>query len=255
MAARSTRAGGRTPEQAGHAAWLATEKVVRAVPRRPRASPRLGRLLAPRRFARVPGSVAPAPPSLAHRLPHPPPRRPSPPFPPLVSQNAELFTLTYGAIVRQVLHDYEDCVPEANAKLDAMGHSIGCRLVEDFLAKTDSGRGARCEAFRDAAETVAKVGLRMFLGIGAECERWNEAETRCAIVLESNPLARFAELPPRYRDLSYCQLLCGVIRGALEMIGMRTTCAFGKDALRGDDGFELDLELVEKIAEEYPFDD
>ena len=179
----------------------------------------------------------------------------SSPFPPLVSQNAELFTLTYGAIVRQVLHDYEDCVPEANAKLDAMGHSIGCRLVEDFLAKTDSGRGARCEAFRDAAETVAKVGLRMFLGIGAECERWNEAETRCAIVLESNPLARFAELPPRYRDLSYCQLLCGVIRGALEMIGMRTTCAFGKDALRGDDGFELDLELVEKIAEEYPFDD
>ena len=158
--------------------------------------------------------------------------------------------------MRQVLHDYEDCVPEANAKLDAMGHSIGCRLVEDFLAKTDSGRGAtRCEAFRDAAETVAKVGLRMFLGIGAECERWNEAETRCAIVLESNPLARFAELPPRYRDLSYCQLLCGVIRGALEMIGMRTTCAFGKDALRGDDGFELDLELVEKIAEEYPFDD
>mgnify|MGYP001979337509 CR=1 FL=1 len=47
----------------------------------------------------------------------------------------------------------------------------------------------------------------------------DEAETRCAIVLESNPLARFAELPPRYRDLSYCQLLCGVIRGALEMIG------------------------------------
>ena len=29
MAARSTRIGGRNPEQAGQAAWLATEKVVR----------------------------------------------------------------------------------------------------------------------------------------------------------------------------------------------------------------------------------
>lgn len=31
MASRSTRVGGRNPEQAGQAAWLATEKVVRAL--------------------------------------------------------------------------------------------------------------------------------------------------------------------------------------------------------------------------------
>lgn len=36
-----------------------------------------------------------------------------------VRQNAELFTLTYGAIVRQLLTDYED-VEEVNKQLDTM---------------------------------------------------------------------------------------------------------------------------------------
>lgn len=161
--------------------------------------------------------------------------------------------MTYGAIVRQVLHDYEDCVEEANKKLDEMGHNIGCRLVEDFLAKTNT---QRCGDFRDTAEVVAKVGLRMFLGIGANVTGWNAPEnTACTIVLESNPLADFVELPEAYQDLSYCQMLCGVIRGALEMVNMRVECDFAKDALRGDDGYELRLRLLESMPDVYPFDD
>ena len=167
-------------------------------------------------------------------------------------QNAELFTLTYGAVVRQVLHDYEDCVEEVNKKLDEMGHNIGCRLVEDFLAKTNT---QRCGDFRDTAEVVAKMGLRMFLGIGAAVTNWNAEGTACTVVLEGNPLADFVELPEQYRDLSYCQMLCGVIRGALEMVNMRVECGFSKDALRGDDGYELSLKLLEVMPEVYPFDD
>lgn len=38
-------------------------------------------------------------------------------------------------------------------------------------------------------------------------------------VLTDNPLADFVELPEEYRgELRYCGLLCGVIRGALEMV-------------------------------------
>jgi hypothetical protein len=37
-------------------------------------------------------------------------------------------------------------------------------------------------------------------------------------VLTDNPLADFVELPEEYKDLKYCNLLCGVIRGALEMV-------------------------------------
>lgn len=40
----------------------------------------------------------------------------------------------------------------------------------------------------------------------------------CPQVLEDNPLVDFVELPEGCQKLSYCQLLCGVIRGALEMV-------------------------------------
>jgi hypothetical protein len=37
-------------------------------------------------------------------------------------------------------------------------------------------------------------------------------------VFTDNPLTEFVELPEEYRDLKYCNILCGVIRGALEMV-------------------------------------
>lgn len=33
-----------------------------------------------------------------------------------------------------------------------------------------------------------------------------------------NPLTEFVELPSEFQDLRYCNILCGVIRGALEMV-------------------------------------
>jgi hypothetical protein len=52
--------------------------------------------------------------------PHvPPPRvRPPPPTTP-PPQNAEIFTLTYGSIVRQLITDFED-LDEVNKQLDQM---------------------------------------------------------------------------------------------------------------------------------------
>lgn len=37
-------------------------------------------------------------------------------------------------------------------------------------------------------------------------------------VLEDNPLVDFVELPEDCSNLKYCNVLCGVIRGALEMV-------------------------------------
>ena len=37
-------------------------------------------------------------------------------------------------------------------------------------------------------------------------------------ILEDNPLIDFVELPEGCGKLRYCNLLCGVIRGALEMV-------------------------------------
>lgn len=37
-------------------------------------------------------------------------------------------------------------------------------------------------------------------------------------ILEDNPLADFVELPEQLAGLKYSNLLCGVIRGALDMV-------------------------------------
>lgn len=187
------------------------------------------------------------------------------------SQNAELFTLTYGALVRQVLHDCEDRVAEANARLDEMGHAIGCRLIEEFLAKTNT---TRCGSFRESAETAALVGFKMFLNLECVLENWNAEETQCDVRFANlDPFTAFVEVPSRYKassrtsdaaessdaanDLRYCQLLCGAARGALESVGVRTECTFVKDALVGDpdEGFVMRLTFLENVEDEYPFED
>ncbi|KAL9262799.1 Trafficking protein particle complex subunit 3-like protein, partial [Drosera capensis] len=67
--------------------------------------------------------------------------------------NAELFTLTYGAIVRQLVTDLEE-VDEVNKQLDQMGYNIGIRLIDEFLAKSNV---SRCVDFKETAEVIAKV--------------------------------------------------------------------------------------------------
>jgi hypothetical protein len=48
-------------------------------------------------------------------------------------------------------------------------------------------------------------------------------------VLTDNPLADFVELPDEYKaDLRYSALLCGVIRGALEMVRRRAGAGAGR---------------------------
>lgn len=46
----------------------------------------------------------------------------------------ELFTLTYGALVSQLIKDHEKD-EDVNKQLDKIGYNIGVRLIEDFLAR------------------------------------------------------------------------------------------------------------------------
>jgi hypothetical protein len=69
--------------------------------------------------------------------------------------NAELVTLTYGTIVAQLCRDYESDYVEVNKQLDKMGYNIGLRLIEDYLAKSNTMR--RCSNFRETAEMISKV--------------------------------------------------------------------------------------------------
>eukprot|EP00128_Syssomonas_multiformis_P012947 Colp12_sorted_trinity150504_noHs@15029 len=67
--------------------------------------------------------------------------------------NVELFTLTYGSLVAQLVKDYEE-TNEINNQLEKMGYNIGIRLVEDFLARSGS---AKCQDMKDTADVISKV--------------------------------------------------------------------------------------------------
>lgn len=66
--------------------------------------------------------------------------------------------------------------------------------------------------------TSAQVGFKMFLGVSATVTNWDAEGTSCSLVLEDNPLVDFVELPDTCQGLCYCNILSGVIRGALEMV-------------------------------------
>lgn len=187
--------------------------------------------------------------------------------------NAELVTLTYGTIVAQLCKDYDSNYGEVNKQLDKMGYNIGVRLIEDFLAKSGTGR---CVNFRDTAETISKVGFKIFLNITPTITNWSSDNKQFSLLFEENPLADFVELPDDGRaqdELWYSNIFCGVLRGALEMVRsvrcervavrltgtvqvqMQTEAHFVGDVLRGNDATELRVSLIRYIEDEMPPDD
>eukprot|EP00798_Chlamydomonas_sp_ICE-L_P008729 gene8730-33593_t len=173
-------------------------------------------------------------------------------------KNAEIFTLTYGSLVRQLISDFED-LEEVNNQLEKMGYNIGIRLVDEFLAKSKT---SRCGNFRETAEVVAKQAFSMFLNVQASVSNWNADGNECSLMLVDNPLTDFVELPEEFKDLKYCSILCGVIRGALEMmvglgllVNMDVECKIVQDTLKGDDCCEIRMRLKEHRNEQFPFND
>ena len=69
--------------------------------------------------------------------------------------NAELVVLTYGTIVAQLCKDFDGDYVEVNKQLDKMGYNIGLRLIEDYLAKSNTMK--RCSNFRETADMISKV--------------------------------------------------------------------------------------------------
>jgi len=153
--------------------------------------------------------------------------------------NAELVTLTYGTIVAQLCKDFDNDYLEVNKQLDRMGYNIGLRLIEDFLSKSNIGR---CSNFKETAEAIAKVnlqtpgsapyatqtnyntcqvGFKVFLNITPTVTNWTGDNKQFSLIFDENPLSDFVELPADGRaqnELWFSNILCGVIRGALEMV-------------------------------------
>ena len=114
---------------------------------------------------------------------------------------------------------------------------MGKRLIDEFLAKSEA---QACSSFMETAETLAKVAFPMYFGAPAEIAAWNENGTECVIVINENPLAEYVMLPVQIQNqLWYSNVICGVIKGALEMLNINVQCHFLKDRLRGQDSTEI----------------
>lgn len=148
--------------------------------------------------------------------------------------NAEVVTLTYGTIVSQLCTDLTlpntNNAPNyaaVNIELDRMGYNMGLRLIEDFLAKSNTGQ---CSNFRETAEMISKVGFKVFMNITPTVTNWDNEGKAFSLVLDENPLADFVELPDDGRaqeELWFSNILCGVLRGSLEMVSIQYLRSYG----------------------------
>lgn len=135
-----------------------------------------------------------------------------------------------------------------------MGYNIGLRLIEEFLAKTGA---QRCQTFKETAEMISKVGFKIFLNIQPIVTNWTADGKTFSLIFPENPLSEFVELPissnpNSSEELWYSQVLCGVLRGALQMVQLDVECWFVKDVLRGDDATEMRLKLNKILKDEVP---
>jgi hypothetical protein len=62
----------------------------------------------------------------------------------------------------------------------------------------------------------------MYLGISPVVSNWSAAGDEFSLLIENNPLTDFVELPEGHNALNYSTMLCGVLKGALQMVSTRT---------------------------------
>lgn len=157
--------------------------------------------------------------------------------------NAEFFALTYGALVAELLRDFEDDASVSN-ELDRMGHSIGVRCIEEVLAKANN---VPTQSFASDTPDICALAFRMFLGIQLESNK--ASDTSYTLTFNENPLATFVELPKEREGLEYSQLYAGMIRGMLEMLQFDVTTRVSKTQLRGNDTNEITVELKQILQD------
>nr|KAG5706861.1 hypothetical protein BaRGS_004196 [Batillaria attramentaria] len=96
------------------------------------------------------------------------------------------------------------------------------------------------------------VAFKMYLGVTPVVSNWSPAADEFSLLLENNPLTDFVELPEGHDALIYSNILCGVLKGALEMIQMDVDVKFVQDQLKGDNITEIRLKFIKRLEDAVP---
>lgn len=81
----------------------------------------------------------------------------------------------------------------------------------------------------------------------AHVSQTNTAANEFILVLDSNPLVEFVEIPPKYNKLCYSQIICGAINGALEAVHLKVNAVLISDV---PDQTEIRVKF-ERVLHEY----
>ncbi|XP_060518222.1 trafficking protein particle complex subunit 3 [Cylas formicarius] len=161
--------------------------------------------------------------------------------------NSELVTLTYGSLVAQMVKDMDN-PDDVSKQLERIGYNMGIRLIEDFLSKTSTGR---CLDLKDTADKI-QAAFKLYLGVQPNVVNWSPAGDEFSFILDSNPFTELIELPEDLKQLKYCNIICGAIRGALEMVQLEVQSWIIQDQLKGDQNTEIRVKFIRRLEDAMP---
>ena len=158
----------------------------------------------------------------------------------------ELLTFTYGTLLVRLTKDIKD-INELNTKIELIGYDIGKRLIDDLI--DDYPRGLDPSDQNKLMEKLICQLAQYYLGIIGNYSQTGENEFH--LKFTENPISLFVELPESLEGLCYSNIICGIMRGMLEISGFEIKCEFAKDKMKGDDINDLKITLVKLIEERF----
>lgn len=176
-------------------------------------------------------------------------------FQKMTKVSGEFLAITYGAVVQEMIAAIgpDGNVEEVNQQLVAMGQRIGSRLIEEYSVRSEAAGSSRCASFQEATNSIAHIGLKMFLGVNATVAVAQHDPNTFLVALHDNPLALFVEIPegPLKEKLWYSNIICGVLKGALALVGYTADIRFTQDKLKGGEKDEIQIKYHRREPDPY----